>query len=388
MKYSFRKLMNDLHLWLGVASGLILFVVCLTGTIYTFRTEIEEALEPQKFKVEVVKEKVVTLQQLIDKVQLETQGKIVGITIPNDPNKTYSFRVKKSPKERREKKYYVDPYNGNIKGNSDGIAADFFMVVFKLHRWLLLDMKTGRIIVGIATLIFVFLCLSGLILWFPKKWKRRNFKQGLKIKTNANWKRLNYDIHNTLGFYALIIMLIMAFTGLCWSFDWYRDGLGNVLGAKVFDRSKEKATSDTLHISSKISYEEMKGRVEEELNYTGTFEMYLPNKKEGVIHVRTYNPEKWSASTPDKLILDQYSGKILKTTIFSELPLNERIANLIYPLHTGEIYGIYSKIIYFIVCLIATTLPITGTLIWINKLKKKKKNSIKKRIFVLQKIIL
>ncbi|APD07009.1 assimilatory sulfite reductase (NADPH) [Flavobacteriaceae bacterium UJ101] len=373
MNYSFRKLMNDLHLWLGIASGLILFIVCLTGTIYTFRTEIEEWLEPHKFEVEVLENKPLAIETLITKVEAQTQGKVVGFTIPTRLDQSYSFTVKKSLKERRGKKYYVNAYNGTVLGNSDSSSKPFFMIIFKLHRWLLLDMEIGRIIVGSATLIFVFLCFSGLILWFPRKWKRRNFKQGLKIKTNANWKRINYDLHNTLGFYALIIMLIMALTGLCWSFDWYRTGLGNMIGTEIWGRSKEKIISDTLQISSKMNYDALQNTIENEVNYKGILKVYLPNKKEDVISIRTYNPEKWSPSTPDKLIVDQYSGKILKTTIFSELPLNERIANLIYPLHTGEIYGIYSKIIYCIVCLIATTLPVTGTIIWINKLKKKKK---------------
>ncbi|HXS57859.1 MAG TPA: hypothetical protein VN726_17115, partial [Hanamia sp.] len=39
----------------------------------------------------------------------------------------------------------------------------------------------------------------------------------------------------------------------------------------------------------------------------------------------------------------------------------------------GSIYGMFTKLLYFFACLIATTLPVTGTIIWINKLKKKKK---------------
>ena len=42
--YTLRKIFNDVHLWMGIASGLVLFVVCLSGTIYTFHTEVEELL--------------------------------------------------------------------------------------------------------------------------------------------------------------------------------------------------------------------------------------------------------------------------------------------------------------------------------------------------------
>ncbi|MGZ5221534.1 MAG: PepSY domain-containing protein, partial [Chitinophagaceae bacterium] len=42
-------------------------------------------------------------------------------------------------------------------------------------------------------------------------------------------------------------------------------------------------------------------------------------------------------------------------------------------IHVGNVYGTLTKIIYFIACLIATSLPITGTMIWLNKLRKKRK---------------
>src|SRR5690554_7730951 len=70
--YTFRKLINDLHLWLGVASSLILFVVCLTGTIYTFRTEIEEMIEPQKYNIKAADEKY-DIAELITMVEARSE---------------------------------------------------------------------------------------------------------------------------------------------------------------------------------------------------------------------------------------------------------------------------------------------------------------------------
>ena len=49
---------------------------------------------------------------------------------------------------------------------------------------------------------------------------------------------------------------------------------------------------------------------------------------------------------------------------------------MIKPLHLGEVYGSFSKILYFIACLLATSLPVTGTIIWLNKLKKKPKRKL------------
>ncbi|MDR0705480.1 MAG: PepSY domain-containing protein [Planctomycetaceae bacterium] len=75
---------------------------------------------------------------------------------------------------------------------------------------------------------------------------------------------------------------------------------------------------------------------------------------------------------------DQYTGELLKCDLFDQLPFNEKIASLIFPLHNGEIFGTLSKVIYFVTCLIATSLPITGVILWARKLRSrysKRKNT-------------
>ena len=72
------------------------------------------------------------------------------------------------------------------------------------------------------------------------------------------------------------------------------------------------------------------------------------------------------------MTLDALTGKVKKKEVFRDKPFNERISGSIKALHTGNVYGTFTKILYFIACLIATSLPITGTLIWWNKLRKKR----------------
>ncbi len=60
--------------------------------------------------------------------------------------------------------------------------------------------------------------VSGIVLWWPRNKARR--KSSFRIKLDASPKRLNYDLHNVLGFYACWIVVFAAFTGLVWSFTW------------------------------------------------------------------------------------------------------------------------------------------------------------------------
>lgn len=98
----------------------------------------------------------------------------MSVAIPEDPKRSYSVNVKTSEKERRGTAYFVNQYTGEILGTPEEGVSEFFLTVMKLHRWLLIEGDTGKIIVGISTIIFVFLTLTGMVIWFPiklKNWK-------------------------------------------------------------------------------------------------------------------------------------------------------------------------------------------------------------------------
>ena len=367
-----RKLFNDIHLWIGIAAGLILFVVCLTGTIYTFRTEIEETIANDKFFVEVPENgQRIASDGLLDIVRAEFPGQVVSsLDIPTNEARSYRVYVRKEG-ERRGKRYLVNPYNGQILGDTSTSSSEFFSTVFRLHRWLALDTKIGRPIVGWATVIFVFLCLTGIVIWVPQKVKA--WKQGLKIKWSGNWKRVNHDLHNALGFYSVIFLLIMGLTGLQWSFDWYRTGLYNFLGV---DRSRKAPQEELTQVSyegmTPLSIESVVSKADKLLDYNGNYSISLPNEGATSISITKAKVGFFASSGRDRITLNRYTGELEKKDIFSEKPFNEQVGSSIKALHMGYVFGTFSKIIYFITCMIATSLPVTGTLIWVNKLKKKK----------------
>lgn len=370
-KYSIRKFTNDIHLWLGLASGIIIFLVCFSGTILVFDEEIKTFFQ-EDVAVEG-SQNIKTVESLTETLKTSNNGFVTGVTIPSTLTAPYEFSVKKDLKERRGSTILMNPYTASIHKIEKTKADAFLLSMFKLHRWLLLDTNIGRPIVGVATIIFLLLAISGIVLWFPKKVKWKNVKQGFKIKTNANWKRINHDLHNTLGFYACIFILIMGITGLCWSFESYKDGVGNLIGAEIFNRITPEFEQNKVLEKDVVSIDQAIAIANKTLNYTGELSISYPNKKNNYYTFRKANDANWSPVTTDNLYMDT-SGSIMAVEWFKNKPLSVKIASLIKPLHTGNIYGMFSKIIYFITCLIATSLPITGTIIWLNKLKKKRKN--------------
>ncbi len=397
-----RKFFNDIHLWLGLSSALIVITVCFSGTVYVFNTELTEKAAPHLYKAQTVagKERI-AVDSLLAKVQQETGGTVASVTIPAALNRTYQFNVKQKEESegRVSATYMVNPYTGVIVGNSKekNGTKEFMGTMFSLHRWLLLDKvkkpiingvenrKLGSMITGWATIIFTLGCITGLIIWFPQKVKY--WKQGLKIKWNAGWKRVNHDLHNTLAFYSLIFLLLMGLTGPQWSFEWYRTGLQKTLGTykpkepvkeKTADERKEgegkrEAADTTASATVQLSIADYVREADKLLAYTGNYVITLPADAAAKTMITKTKLGFFAPAAGDRITIDPTNGKIMKLDIFKRKPFNERIAGSIKAIHVGNVYGTFTKILYFLACLIATSLPITGTMIWLNKMKKKAK---------------
>lgn len=393
-----RKFFNDVHLWLGLISGIVIVAVCLSGTIYTYNTEIQEWAAPHLHQVEVPENASrIPAETVIANVKELTQAKVTSISISHDPARTYQVTVRKEGDNSRSgTSYYVNPYTGDITGTSleKTATADFMRSMFSLHRWLLLDRvekpligdlpnrNLGSYITGAATILFTLGVITGLIIWVPQK--ARNWKQGLKIKWDGNWKRINHDLHNTLAFYSLILLFIMGVTGPQWSFPWYRTGLQKTLGTykeapaglqqsrggQVAEKpapKKEEGSVELLAIESYLA------SADQALPYKGDYRISLPQAGNSPVEITKNRTGFFAPAAGDKLKLDASTSEVVSSEIFRDKPFNERIAGSIKALHIGDVYGPFSKLLYFIACLIATSLPITGTIIWLNKLKKKRK---------------
>ncbi len=179
---------------------------------------------------------------------------VTGVTASSDPERACQVNLSKP----RRASVYVDQYTGEIKGKYE--RAPFFTTMFRLHRWLLDSMKPdaryllGQNDCGYATLMFVFVLISGIVIWWPRT--KKVLKNSLKIVINKGWRRFCYDLHVAGGMYTLIFLLAMALTGLTWSFSWYRTG---------FTRSSEwklrKEVGDTVLRHKLLPTEEMGDKV-------------------------------------------------------------------------------------------------------------------------------
>lgn len=387
---SFRRFAYEIHLWLGLIGGLVLFIVCLSGTIYVFREETQRLAEPSKYYIAVPEDRDrLSVDDLIGKVEAAyPEWNVVFLTLPEQANRTV-FLSLMSDVFRGRQFLYVDPYSGEVVGEGGNRVDPFFASVMRLHRFLWLPPRTGRLIVGVATLCFVVLCVSGIVLWLPRTWssfkKPKAWKPGFRIRFKKGVWPLVYDLHNSVGFYVLVPVLVMALTGLCWSFTWYRQSVGFLLGEQVFKRAGGVARIEPPEEGTEpFSVGEMIARQEKLTPGPGEISVSIPRDRETALVIQKGRSGFWALEFKDKTQWDRYRGQVVPVehygrTVavrrFSDKPFGAKIAASIRALHLGSITGLSSKILFFVACLVATSFPLTGAALWAKKLflKHKKK---------------
>ncbi|HYK76482.1 MAG TPA: PepSY-associated TM helix domain-containing protein, partial [Daejeonella sp.] len=270
--------------------------------------------------------------------------------------------------EGSKKTAFVNPYTGEII-ELYSYRETFFYKAFALHRWLLGGNDSiGKLIVGISTLMFLFILITGLILWWPKT--RKMVSQRLKIKWDGNWKRLNHDFHIVLGFYTSIFLFIFAFTGLAWSFQWFNKGIYVVTKSEMKPPAEPPLSTYNPDKKS-LSYEEVLQAAMTQVQEASFYNISAAKDSAGVFTLNIL-PAQAPEMATDTYYLDQYSGEIIGSLKFSEKNLGQRVRATFKPVHTGSIFGVCSKVIAFITCLLGVTFPITGYIMWINRINKKK----------------
>lgn len=389
-KFSFKKITGKLHLWLGLSVGFIVFIVSITGALYVFKDEIQDYLRNDAIfhqESNIAHKKTLPLSVLEKKVNEQTDEKfpIHWATIPLDKTRSYLFHYYEHNHNAWHyfdefviyKTVYVNPFTGKVLAVYDE-KNGFFNIVKYIHWSFLLKSEWGAYIVGIPVLIFIFMLISGIILWWPKNKKVAKQRFWFQWKNIKSWKRKNYDLHNILGFYASSLALIVAITGVFYSFLFIQAAVYFVFsgGETSFpDYSQYKTTSP-----KELRTEQTIDKVAEQVEalYPNAFSYSIDFGHEHLddhehpyfgAFVREYS---YSYHKNHNVIFDENTGELKKNLDHSSKNFGEKVISANYDIHVGAIGGIWTKILAFILSLICASLPITGFLVWWGRKNKKK----------------
>ena len=346
-----------------------MFIVSITGCMFCFQDEIQDAIYSYR-KIEVQNRPYIPPSVLEQKALVLYPGSTSQYVYYYGKDRPASVLV--NSKNDGFLGVYFNPYTGEHTA-SEVYASKFFVVVEYIHLYLLLPPKVGQMIVGVSVIIFVAIMITGIILWWPKR--KTDRKRSFTIKWNGRWRRVNYDLHNVLGFYATAIALILALTGLSISFDWMRKGIYTTANlGKSYPDENVFPVSDSLNKGKTANYPIVDLAFTYTLKASPKAEMILISDDKsaaGTIGVTAYSTSMHFGNT-DSYIFERYTGKLLKTQLNNKKSLGLKLNDLNYDIHVGQALGLPGKIIAFLASLICASLPVTGFVVWFGKRKKLK----------------
>lgn len=375
-KSKFAKICAWLHLWPSIVAGIVVVFVSLSGTLVVYGDEIIEWSAGEKALYVTPGEERLQIHEItaIHKQNFPTES-CSYIIFQKDPTRSLVINSL-NPKGRELSFIYMNPYTGEILKQDKTVG--FFYTIAHMHS----NMAMGEIggwIVSISTIIFVLSTLTGIVLWWPRRWNKASVNSSFKIKWSARFKRVNYDLHNVLGFYTAICCFVLGTTGLLIFFTPLLNSTISLFGGEGknwfyilqdYPRDAEK-TKDLSYYDTNVLIDQ-------------SFERY-PDKK--LIRCWTYNYENVtiypfymgtraglkSEENKKAIYYDKFTGELVSTD--KKQRVFDKVDNVVWQLHMGQWFGQLGKFTTFISGLIGTTLPITGFIIWWGRRKKKKKST-------------
>lgn len=414
MKVFFRRI----HLYLALAAGLVFFIQCLSGTVLVFEEEITHALRPERYTVSVpVGQPRLSLAQLASQFSQEhPKDKILGFKVYADQARTVELTYRDSKakpggpqgeggpprgemgasqrgegrraggkadgrggepgkggkgRPERGSTAYLNPYTGQITALQKDKQLPVFKVAEDLHRRLLAG-EVGKALTGIAAIFIVIITATGIVLWWPKT--RAMLTGRLRVKWRASGKRLTHDLHVVLGFYTSLFLLGLALTGLIMSYQWATKGLFWLTNSQP-TTALPAPKSATPGSPRAVAYDAALRTGQATYRAADYWRVSVPKDSAAAVAVSAPSPLPLRHMGLDTLFVDRSTGAALGQHLYARQTAGAQLRRMAKPLHTGEIGGLWTKIIALVVTLVSLTFPVTGVLMWLNRTRKKNKRA-------------
>jgi uncharacterized iron-regulated membrane protein len=355
-----RKILFQIHLWLGLTLALYAVVIGLTGSILVFRGDLQKITFPEFFSVERQGEPDAPLVTILAELQHRYPGTTLsGLDYPTPHRQTYLAYLTRGDQFIT---VFSHPVTAEVIGELP--KTSWITRLQDLH-FDLLGGRTGRKISGIAAGCLIAMFASGLILWWPglARWTR-----SLWIDTRAGWRRINWDLHSAAGFWTFAFLMMWAISGVEFAFPQpFRQAVNafSPLATLHDPQSTPMASGSSLGPADFIA----RAQALEPAAAPGL--LVMPSSARSAVMVQMAPGGHADVYPNDEISLyfDQSTGALLERRASSEqsLAAGDVVMKWIGPLHTASFGGPAIRILWALLGLSLPMLAVTGFLMWWNR---------------------
>ncbi len=358
----FRKVIFWCHLVAGVAAGLVILLMCVTGVLLTYERQITYWADTRGYQVQPPSPNAQRLgvESLLAGVRAARPG-ATAVTLRADSSAPAEVAF------GREGTFFVNPYTGEILGAGAPRVRAFFRSVTDWHRWLGASGEgtgrgVGRAITGASNLVFLFIVVSGFYLWWPRKFKKsivRNvtwFRRGLADRArNFNW-------HNVIGFWSAVPLFIIVLSGVVISYPWAGNLVYRVFGeAPPAQRgAPAQPAAGQPEENGTAGIDRLWARAEQQQPGWRSISLRLPAAAEPTA---TFTIDLGNGGQPQKrsqLTLDRTTGEVVRWEPYASLTAGRRARSWLRFAHTGEVAGVLGQTVAGLVTAGGAVLVWTG----------------------------
>ena len=359
-----RTLLFWTHLIVGVAAGLIILMMSLTGVVLTYESQINR-WDQQEYKSQdqATRSEPLTLDELLLHIAEHTPDATPSaITIRHNHLEPAVVNVGGGIS------MFFDRYSGQPLGNSDRPTRRFLRSVMYWHRWFALDGDNriyGRALTGAANLGFLFLVISGVYLWWPRTWSLTQLRPAIWFRAGLKGRARNFNWHNVIGLWMALPLVIIVFSGSAIGYRWFSDGIYLAFGENPPIRAAATSRSDADETNSTeqrhyASYQPMfeQANVDAPMWTAITLRLPVDNAERVLLLV-----DRGTGRQPSKqyeLAFDRENGDLVERIGYPTYSPARKFRRWLRFAHTGEVYGLLGQTIAGIAASGAAVLVWTG----------------------------
>ncbi|CAN5120071.1 PepSY-associated TM helix domain-containing protein [soil metagenome] len=370
---NFRSVLLQAHSIVGLAVSVVLAVIGLTGATMSFEDEILDALNASIMHVAPTAAPLLTPDGILAQLKANNvPGKVAGLTLSSDPSKAVHVRFGREDGQRPAS-VYVDPADGHVLGRAT--AEEFFATVRRIHRWLLIpgDSKGwGRQVTGIVALGLVVLLLSGLVLRWPRR--VRSIRAWLKPNWTMRGRGFQWSLHSVVGTWMLPVYLVIAITGLWYSFDWYRDGATWLLSSRAKapamqpkqPRAPRTAATEAGPLTLDHAWAVF---LRQQGNRYATAQLQLPVGGATVMRIRSIPIGATREGQRDEFRIDVVTGTVQSASIYADKASGDKVLSSVLDIHRGIVFGTPGRILFMLAASLMPLFTVTGFLLYFSRRK-------------------